>query len=268
MNRGEYGDHRRYGAASEESTDDFDDEVVRRQRGTGREARWQAGTRQPADGWSTSPASRTAPREQRGEREEWRGQEGAYGEGRYGEYGEGRYRGPRTENPERPAASAPRGPGWRSGPGWHQGGAGYGDQREQQSRTLREEWGASRVPAHAGQGEHGYLPFAGSEPWAPLDFGRPEHPLGSGRRPVGPKGYQRSDARIRDEVCERLARSALDVSEVEVVVADGVVTLGGRMGERGQKYRAEEIADTVFGVRDVDNQIRVARACALTRETT
>lgn len=79
-------------------------------------------------------------------------------------------------------------------------------------------------------------------------------------RPVGPRGYQRSDARILEDICERLTRSGrLDVRDVEVRVDSGVVRLEGSVPDRLQKYRVEDIADDVFGVRDLVNRLRVGR---------
>ncbi|PLP97272.1 RNA-binding protein [Cupriavidus pauculus] len=81
---------------------------------------------------------------------------------------------------------------------------------------------------------------------------------------TGPKGYQRSDERIREDLCERLAMSGrVDVREVEVSVASGVVTLSGTVQDRQQKYRIEDMAEEVFGVKDVHNQIRVTRESAM-----
>ena len=81
---------------------------------------------------------------------------------------------------------------------------------------------------------------------------------------VGPKGYQRSDERIREDLCERLAMSSrVDVRNVEVTVTAGVVTLAGTVCDRQQKYRIEDMADEVFGVKDVHNQIRVAREAGM-----
>jgi hypothetical protein len=78
-------------------------------------------------------------------------------------------------------------------------------------------------------------------------------------RPVGPRGYQRCDARIED-ICDRLTRSGrLDVRDVEVRVENGVVTLEGSVPDRLQKYRVEDIADDVFGVRDLFNRLHVIR---------
>jgi BON domain-containing protein len=76
----------------------------------------------------------------------------------------------------------------------------------------------------------------------------------------GPKGYRRSDDRIREDVCEALTFDPyVDASEIEIVVLDGDVTLSGNVDDRNQKRRAEETAENVSGVRDVNNQIRANR---------
>jgi osmotically-inducible protein OsmY len=84
-----------------------------------------------------------------------------------------------------------------------------------------------------------------------------ERPSYRGR---GPKNYQRSDERIREDVCERLERDHhVDASDLEVTVADGVVTMSGTVQDRDMKRRAEDLVESCGGVRDVQNQIRVAR---------
>ena len=75
----------------------------------------------------------------------------------------------------------------------------------------------------------------------------------------GPKGYQRSDDRILEDVCDRLTYSDVDASEIEVRVQNGEVTLSGSVNDRGDKRRAEDVAEDVSGVRDVHNNIRVHR---------
>lgn len=76
----------------------------------------------------------------------------------------------------------------------------------------------------------------------------------------GPRGYRRSDERIRDEVCERLTRDALvDATDIEVRVRGGLVRLEGTVQDRAQKHRAEDLAADVSGVVDVENGIRVRR---------
>ena len=74
----------------------------------------------------------------------------------------------------------------------------------------------------------------------------------------GPKGYQRSDERLREEVSDRLmADDRIDASDIEVEVHDGEVTLTGTVDGRMAKRRAEDCAEEVMGVRDVMNQLRV-----------
>jgi osmotically-inducible protein OsmY len=74
----------------------------------------------------------------------------------------------------------------------------------------------------------------------------------------GPKGYQRSDERLREEVSDRLmADDQIDASDVEVEVHNGEVTLTGSVDGRLAKRRAEDCAEEVMGVRDVMNQLRV-----------
>jgi len=73
----------------------------------------------------------------------------------------------------------------------------------------------------------------------------------------GPKGYIRSDERIREEVCECLTRHGhVDASEIEVRVQDGEVTLTGTVNRREEKRIAEDAVENVPGVRDVHNQLR------------
>lgn len=79
-------------------------------------------------------------------------------------------------------------------------------------------------------------------------------------RKSGPRGYQRSDDRIRDQICERLSYArGVDVSDVSVDVKEGVVSLTGSVRERGQKYYIEDLADGTYGVKEVNNDIRVRR---------
>lgn len=76
----------------------------------------------------------------------------------------------------------------------------------------------------------------------------------------GPKGYQRSDDRIREDVCETLTmHPQIDASEVEVRVQGGDVTLTGSVGDRGQKRYAEDALDGIAGVKEVNNQLRVSQ---------
>jgi osmotically-inducible protein OsmY len=76
----------------------------------------------------------------------------------------------------------------------------------------------------------------------------------------GPKGYRRSDARINEDVCDRLADAHdVDASEIEVKVENGDVSLSGTVWDRQQKRRAEELIENISGVREVNNQLRITR---------
>jgi osmotically-inducible protein OsmY len=77
----------------------------------------------------------------------------------------------------------------------------------------------------------------------------------------GPKGYQRSDERIREDVCDRLADDPhVDASDVDVAVKNGEVTLSGAVIDRSHKRRSEDVVERVSGVRDVHNNLRVNRS--------
>jgi hypothetical protein len=74
----------------------------------------------------------------------------------------------------------------------------------------------------------------------------------------GPKGYRRSDERIHEDVCERLMEHpSIDASEVEVSVNDGDVTLAGQVESRAIKHLTETMTETVPGVKEVHNHLRV-----------
>lgn len=73
----------------------------------------------------------------------------------------------------------------------------------------------------------------------------------------GPKGYRRSDDRIKEDVNDRLSEGYLDASDVEVQVQNSEVTLTGTVNSRQDKRRAEDIAESVSGVSHVENRIRV-----------
>lgn len=120
------------------------------------------------------------------------------------------------------------------GPGGYVGGGGQGDMRRQQqaNRFYGGGYGADLR-------EQGYMAWG-------------EH------RGKGPRGYQRSDDRIREDVNDRLTDDdQLDASDIEVKVKDCEVTLSGFVQRREDRRRAEDCAEGVSGVRHVQNNIRV-----------
>jgi hypothetical protein len=83
-----------------------------------------------------------------------------------------------------------------------------------------------------------------------------------GFRGRGPKGWRRPDDRIRDDVAERLARSGIDVEDVEVRVEGGEVTLSGHVARREEKRLLEDLVEDVLGVEEVHDHLRLRRASA------
>lgn len=74
----------------------------------------------------------------------------------------------------------------------------------------------------------------------------------------GPKNYARSDARILEDVNDRLSDDSwLDASEIEARAENGEVTLTGTVRSRDDKRRAEDLAEQVSGVKHVQNNLRV-----------
>lgn len=80
----------------------------------------------------------------------------------------------------------------------------------------------------------------------------------SSYRGKGPKNYKRSDDRIREDVSDRLSDDwHIDASDIEVTVENGDVILSGSVNHRFAKRHAEDLAERVSGVGNVENRIRV-----------
>ncbi len=81
------------------------------------------------------------------------------------------------------------------------------------------------------------------------------------RRGRGPKGYRRSDERIKEDVNDRLSDDYyIDASDIEVSVQNQEVTLTGTVNNRNDKRRAEDLAESVSGVSNVENRLRVKQS--------
>lgn len=77
----------------------------------------------------------------------------------------------------------------------------------------------------------------------------------------GPKGYTRSDEKIKEDVQEKLYHDTfVDASDIDVTVSDGEVTLTGTVDNKQTKRRAEDCAEKVTGVKEVSNQLKINRA--------
>jgi len=75
----------------------------------------------------------------------------------------------------------------------------------------------------------------------------------------GPKGYKRSDERIKEEISDLLtSHHEVDPSEVEIKVSNCDVTLTGTVNSRYEKRMIEDLVQQIQGVSDVTNQLRVS----------
>ncbi len=102
-----------------------------------------------------------------------------------------------------------------------------------------------------------YVPY--TTDWYSMDQDRNDRR--SGRYAgMGPRGYQRSDERIREDIHERLTwHGGIDASDIQVDVKDGIVTLTGSVNSRYEKRLAEDLVDDVPGVQDVNNNLSLNR---------
>lgn len=76
----------------------------------------------------------------------------------------------------------------------------------------------------------------------------------------GPRNYQRLNEQIHEDVCERLTQHGqIDAREIEVRVDGDEVILSGYVPDRRMKRMAEDVAESIHGVRDVQNHLRIKR---------
>ncbi len=114
--------------------------------------------------------------------------------------------------------------------------------------------------AGTGRGFSGYG-YEGSASREQSSFGSQNYGGQTGQhRGKGPKGYQRTDERLKELICERLRDDPeIDPSEVTITVQGGKVTLEGMVESRHAKNAIEDVAEQ-FGVQEVQNNLRVQRA--------
>lgn len=218
--------------------------------GGGDEGRWGARwherdeRRGGGEGWQGEHDRDFGSRERGGWEE--RGSEGEprrYGSGGLGERDEGRWYG---------GAWGREQEGGRERGALREGDRWTGDRTERGGRRWRGGVRGAEAGQPYGSGFFGtaYALYAGRR-----EPGEGER----GRMGRGPKGYRRSDERIQDEVCERIARAGVEADDVEVKVENAEVTLSGSVHRREEKRWLEELAEDVFGVQEVHNHLRVAR---------
>ena len=116
------------------------------------------------------------------------------------------------------------------------------------------------VGGPSGAGGQGGLEPTGGKAWGDTPGRLERRTPGSSQPGTGPRFQRRSDDKIREEIWELLNNNAdLDASEVEVHVEGGEVTLTGTVESRDARWLTEDLVNSVSGVREVYNQIKVAR---------
>lgn len=112
----------------------------------------------------------------------------------------------------------------------------------------------------------GYPPYVADYPPRSYDPGMYSAFQGQGRdepgargfRGHGPKDYKRSDDRIREDVCDRLADAdSVDARGISVEVGSGEVTLNGHVSSRQAKRAAEDAIEHCSGVHHIQNNLRI-----------
>jgi osmotically-inducible protein OsmY len=79
-------------------------------------------------------------------------------------------------------------------------------------------------------------------------------------RGKGPKGYERSDDRIREDVSDRFYDDPyIDASDISIRVEGKEVILEGNVDSKEAKRRAEYLAESIRGVKDVENRLKINR---------
>jgi BON domain len=113
-----------------------------------------------------------------------------------------------------------------------------------------------------GQGFQGGFGQGGSRSTEDYQPGSPQY-RGASRGSFagrGPQGYKRSDERITEDINEELTQDPdIDAANIAVEVQNGEVTLKGTVPDRESKRRAEDLAESTSGVKQVQNQLRVRR---------
>ncbi len=230
--------------------------------------------------------------------EQYRGEQGGqrygeeYGESRYGA-NRGGYGGARGGYGGQSGYGQSGEGGWRGGErGYgrndpyrqgeaYEGGYQGGEQGDWRHGGSRGGWGGERGYGERGYGERGYMGSRGGysgnsrgsqdrDFWDRASdevsswFGDEEAERRRRRdqhKGKGPRGYTRSDDRIKEDVNDRLTDDwAVDASDVEVDVENCEVTLTGEVSSREMKRRAEDVAEEVSGVKHVQNNLRIKQS--------
>jgi osmotically-inducible protein OsmY len=137
------------------------------------------------------------------------------------------------------------------------GGGTYYGEGDPDDAPRYGDWGRNATGATSGaRGQEGF-DYPGEHTWGESQR-QVERPRGryAGR---GPRTYRRSDTTMYEEICESLKNNPdVDATDMEVTVEGGEVTLSGTVEDRDARWLAEDLVESVQGVRAVHNRLRVA----------
>lgn len=140
----------------------------------------------------------------------------------------------------------------------HRGRGGYGGSHW--PRFGEAGWGGhdDRAPVGAYRGGEWGFSSNPSVYTSDMDYGRGDRGPDVSHRGKGPKNFKRSDDRLKEQICEALSdHHEIDASDIEVSVKDGEVTLTGTVDQRQTKRMAEDVAESINGITEVHNQLRL-----------
>lgn len=147
-------------------------------------------------------------------------------------------------------------PGYESGPGFTGGYFGYGDEAFEIPTELEREYAYDLY----GDGPDGDWPQASADTESGAAPGIRRGLKPAPKYPPGPKGYQRTDQRMLEDICDQLMRTGhIDSSGVTVEVSGAKVQLDGSVPARWMKHAIENLADACPGVQDIENRISVKK---------
>jgi osmotically-inducible protein OsmY len=148
------------------------------------------------------------------------------------------------------------------------GQGGYNEGMYGDRESMQHRYGSQGYQGW-GQDQHGQQTYGDGARAGRQGVHQGVHGVQGGHRGKGPAGYQRSDDRIRELVCEALTdHDHIDATNIEINVKNGEVTLTGTVEDRRQKRLAEDIVEELAFVKDVLNQLRIGSPDSHKRQDT
>jgi len=181
--------------------------------------------------------------------------QGGYGQSQYGQPEQGGHGGGTTYG-----RGGSRGEQQRSYGEFRESGRSSSSQwRPEESSRERQQYGRQYESQSFEQPyPPGFQSDFGSAQRSRSGFGREGYAESGAHRGKGPKGYTRSDDRLKEVICEKLTDDPMiDASEISIEVTGQIVKLTGTVDDRSTKYEIEELVERCGGVKDIDNQLRV-----------